>query len=420
LWATLVLATVALLLATFVGITSIPFLARRVAAARLREALDYEVTRAGFIYAGMVIVIGVAALNTGNNMLYIIVAVMLAAIIVSGLASATVMRDLQLDVRLPEHVFAGRTIVGKIIVRNPRRRFPSFSINVVSLQKEKPAKHWRLERTDFGFPPGRPPRKQWIRTRDWRLRRLADKSGAAAIFQGTAYFPLILPGTEQKADLELCFHRRGRYQQEGFGLMTRFPFAFLSKTRRVPLLREIIVFPSVEPTDEFFQILPLITGELESFVRGRGNDLYRLREYTAEDSARHVDWKATAKSGALKVREFTREDERRLRIVFDNPADDTVSKEEYERAVALAASLAWHFWSENTELSFAAQGYSGAPDVYSFLSHLAETHPEPGPSVLNTLALTTDYNIIFTDQPLEGIPAALRACSHFVFIHARQ
>ena len=40
-------------------------------------------------------------------------------------------------------------------------------------------------------------------------------------------------------------------------------------------------------------------GEWESFVRGRGSDLYLIREYLPEDSARHVDWKATAKSGSL-------------------------------------------------------------------------------------------------------------------------
>ena len=64
----------------------------------------------------------------------------------------------------------------------------------------------------------------------------------------------------------------------------------------------------------------MITGELETNQRGRGSDLYRIRDYEPEDSARHVDWKATAKSGELKVREYTREDERRLCIIFDNPA----------------------------------------------------------------------------------------------------
>jgi len=40
----------ALLLATFVGLTTVPYLARRVVASRVREAMDYDVTRAGMIY----------------------------------------------------------------------------------------------------------------------------------------------------------------------------------------------------------------------------------------------------------------------------------------------------------------------------------------------------------------------------------
>ena len=59
-----------------------------------------------------------------------------------------------------------------------------------------------------------------------------------------------------------------------------------------------------------------------------------------EDSARHVDWKATAKSGSLKVREFAREDERKLCIAFDNPGAGLISEAAYEKAVGLTASLA--------------------------------------------------------------------------------
>ena len=51
LWATLVLASVALLLATLVGVTTVPYLARRVTAARIRDAFDYDVTAIGIVYA---------------------------------------------------------------------------------------------------------------------------------------------------------------------------------------------------------------------------------------------------------------------------------------------------------------------------------------------------------------------------------
>jgi uncharacterized protein (DUF58 family) len=417
-WATLVLASAALLLAVIVGLTTVPYLARRVAGAHIRDAFDYDVTRVGIVYVVIVLVIGIAALNTGNNLLYIVVAAMLAAILVSGIASALVLRDLELDVRLPEHVFAGRAILGRIVLRNPRRWLPSFSVKVVPVRKDRAGKHWQWTPATFAVPPGRPPGKQWMQFRDYKLRRVSKTEAPPSIFEGSVYFPYVPAGSELKADLDLRFDRRGCYQQKSFGLATRFPFAFLTKTRHVPLTREIIVYPRVEPADEFFEVLPMITGEFETFARGRGDDLYLIREYMPEDSARHVDWKATAKSGSLKVREFSREDERKLRIVFDNPAEGVVSEKAYEDAVALAASLSWHFAGENTEISFISQGYSGEPDIYRFLAHLAVAQPQGLPSVVDRLQPSEDYKIILTTRPRGSIPTALWACSYFVFIGA--
>ena len=164
----------------------------------------------------------------------------------------------------------------------------------------------------------------------------------------------------------------------------------------------------------------MITGEFETFARGRGYDLYRIREYLPDDSARHVDWKATAKSGSLKVREFSREDERKLRIVFDNPGPGVVSERAYERAVALAASLGWHFSSENTDISFVAPAYEGDPDIYRFLGYLALIEPKDGPSVIDRLPLSDDYNIILTTRQRGTVPTRLWACSYFVFVGDRE
>ena len=119
------------------------------------------------------------------------------------------------------------------------------------------------------------------------------------------------------------------------------------------------------------------------------------------------------------MREFTREDERKLRVVFDNPSQRAVSGTEYERTIALAASLAWHFTGENTELSFAAPGYSGANDIYEFLRYLALVGPGPAEdapkSVLDDLRVSDDYNIIFTARPRGSIPTSLWSRSYFVF-----
>jgi len=415
-WATLILASAALILATLVGLTTVPHLARRVVTTRLRDAVDYEVTRAGIVYAIATLLIGIAALNTGNNLLYIVVAAMLAAMLVSGFVSALVLRDLELDIRLPEHVFAGKPVLGRILLHNPRRWLPSFSIHVVPSKKKKAVKKWLWEPATFGFPPKRPPEQQWVRLPDRRVRRIVNDGSGPGIFEGFAYFPYLAPQAELSADLELRFQRRGRYAEDSFGLATRFPFAFLTKTRRVPLTRTVVVYPAVESTDEFLDILPMITGEFESFVRGRGYDLYRIRECMPEDSARHVDWKATAKSGSLKVREFSREDERKLRLVFDNCAPDALAPEVYEKAVALVGSLGWHFANENAVVSFVAQGYKGDPDIYQFLAYLALVEPKAEESIIHKLPVSDVYNIVLTTQPRGSIPTALWNCSYLIFL----
>lgn len=425
LWASVILASLALLMAAFVGIVTVPYLARRVAIERLRQTFHYDVTRIGIVYVLVTLVIGIAALNTGNNLLYIVVAAMLAAILVSGIVSALVLRRLELDVRVPQHVFAGRPALARVALRNPRRFLPSFSIRVVPTPREnRIRKRWKFERSTFSFPFNRAPQDQWLRLRDWSLRRVPSAPSLPGLFEGIVYFPYLPPAATRSAEIDLCFARRGLYRESSFGLATRFPFAFLTKTREVTLEREILVYPPVEDSAELFEILPLARGEWESFVRGRGCDLYRIREYMPEDSARHVDWKATAKSGSLKVREFNREDERRLCIVFDNPAAGVISQDAYERGVNLAAALAWHFAAQNAQASFLIPGTPRSSNVHDFLALLAVIQPrsESDDGAFTDILCTLhtgdggEYNIILTARPRGSVPTELWNCSYIVFL----
>jgi len=411
-WATIILASAALLLATLVGLTTVPYLARQVVAARVRDAMDYEVTRAGLVYMGITVVLGIAAVTSGNNLIYIVVAALLSAILVSGIGSAAVLRRLELDVHLPEHVFARRPMLARLVLRNRNHWLPSFSVRVVP-SKRKPVKHWRWEAYTLGLPRNRPPESQWLRVPDRRLRRVVENPDKP-ILQQSIYFPFLAAGEELRADLEMSFPARGCFREKDFGLATRFPFAFLLKTRRIALAREVIVFPPVDPPQEFFEVLPMVTGEFETFVRGRGYDLYRIREYMPEDSARHVDWKATARTGALKVREFSREDERKLRIVFDNPLPGTLDPSLYEHAVHLAASLGWHFHHEDVEISYVAPGLEPTPDVFAFLHYLALVEPQEATSVFERLRATDDYNVIVTALDRSQIPPNLAARSYVI------
>ncbi len=415
-WGTVILSSAALLLAVFVGLTTVPYLARRVVASRVREAMDYDVTRAGMIYILISVVIGIAAINTGNNLLYVIVAALLSAILVSGVASALVLRSLKLDVHLPEHVFAGRPMLARLLLSNASEWVPSFSVRVVPAKRKKKDR-WRWEAYTFGWPRNRAPQDQWLHLPDRRLRRVREED-EKPILQESVYFPFLAPAQELRADLEISFPARGRYREKNFGLATRFPFAFLMKTRRINLTREVIVYPEVESTDQFLEVLPMVTGEFETFVSGRGNDLYLIRDYTPDDSARHVDWKATARTGALKVREFSREDERKLRIVFDNPVPGVLPPPAYERGVRLAASLAWHFYHEDVEVSFVAPGLEPTEDAFAFLRYLALVEPQEATSVFSRLRASDDYNVVVTARAAAEIPSALASRSYVIALDA--
>ena len=429
--ATVVFASLSLLLAGLVAIFAVPYLAKRVAGHRVRDALNYEVTREGLAYLALTLLIGVAALNTGNNLLFIVVAAMLGAVLVSGVVSALMISRLEVGLHLPHHVFAGQSYSGAVLLHN-RRRLPLFSISVVPPMGKQERRAWRWRRTEFVYPAAATGRRPLLRWPDLVLTRVSPQPQTPPVFEQSVYFPYISARQHQSAELELCFPRRGRYAQRGIGIATRFPFSFLKKIRTVALNHEVLVFPSVEPTDEMLAVLPILSGEMESHLRGRGSDLYRIRDYQPEDSARHVDWKATAKSGELKVREFTREDERNLRMIFDNPAPGVLDDAHYERAINLAASIAWRFFQENTGLSFAAPGLTPDSDVYGFLEYLALAAPRqeqefrpstpttgaPGAPFLASLsrpAAGAQYNVIITACPRGQVPTSLWQSSWVIF-----
>lgn len=395
-------AVLALLMAGWVAVAIVPKMARRTSLRWLLYQVDYRLTREGIIYLAAVFVIVLAAINTGNNLLFMILACLLAGILISGIISRVVLTGLELNIELPEHVFAGQPILASVEVRNEKNMMPSFSLRVVGT---------------------------------------GEKTGAE-ILSRPVYFPYIPHESAARQKVELLFPQRGVYRQSAFGIRTKFPFGFLEKTRHVDSEMELVVYPHVEPTDEFYEILPLLTGEIETLHRGRGHDLHSIRDYLPTDSARFVDWKASAKSGALKIREFAREDERRLVLALDSfigPAHaDTRAQEQsqqqasalpedvrFERAVSLAACIAWHFYEARAVMQFCTPGMStpmtAAGDIiYDVLRELAYIQPRregTRSTFLETVATQSEgFKIVITNQPQGSIPTSLWASSYFIFL----
>src|SRR3954471_941274 len=97
--------------------------------------IRYKVTRGGVLFTFAILVVGLGAVVSANNLLFLIVATMLATLLISGLVSRLCLAALELDFLVPEHVAARRDVPGKLFVRNQKWPMPSFSIRVEEIRE---------------------------------------------------------------------------------------------------------------------------------------------------------------------------------------------------------------------------------------------------------------------------------------------
>jgi uncharacterized protein (DUF58 family) len=381
----------ALLVAGWVAVTLVPVLAKRTPLRWIGVRMEYRISREGWIYILGIFLVAVAALNTGNNLLFLILASLIAIILMSGVLSSITLSGISMRLQLPEHIFAGQPVRTLVEVHNEKLTLPSFSLRVEAVR--------------------------------------AKTSTHAAMLETPVYFPYIPKHDRVQQVVPVTFPRRGIYSQEAFRIVTRFPFGFLQKARRVDLRSEALVYPSVEPTRDFFEVLPGMQGALESLAKGRGQDLYALRDYQPRDSSRHVHWKASARLGSLMVREFTREDDCRVILVLDPHVSAGLTAKEaderFERAVTMCAALAWHFYERNAVLQFRTAGFEtplveADEIIFDILRHLATAKPsppDPKRALLSDLAGRPEiFRVIVTSESRGTIPSNIWNQSWIIFL----
>ena len=328
---------------------------------RIHSALDLgarqQVTRLGLLFTMSSVLVALAAFASANNLLFLILAAMLATLMVSGFISRLSLAGLELDFLLPEHICASRKLVGRIVIRNVKRWIPSFSIHVTA----------------------------------------STESGLSV----PLYFPVIAGRSSIEEPIELFFARRGSYRENSFRFSTRFPFGFTERRINVLLRREVLVYPSIDPRPGFEDLLVSLQGDIASFYRGQGHDFYRIRPYEALESARHVDWKATAHTGDLQVREFAREQEQAVAFYLD--LDVPLGQDAwFEQAIDCCAFLTWMMNQRGSRLRFCSQDIDvqlpEETDVYTILKYLALVSPKRG----RFLPASRDRNvfqIVFSADP---------------------
>jgi uncharacterized protein (DUF58 family) len=384
-----------------------------------------SLTREGVLFLAGVLILSIAAINTGNNLLFLLLAAMLSTIAVSGIISRNSLRQVSVSLQLPENVFAGERVSIKVSIRNLKRFFPSFSI--------------RVEDPDLG-------RKRAFRAFIERFFHGSHVSGrgqteARAMLRRAAYFPVLRPGETRSELTAQSFPHRGLYSLDGFWISTRFPFGFFHRGERIGAKGEVLVYPLVQKISSFYHLLPFLPGHLEGLHVGPGENLFSIRKYQEGENARIISWKSTAKTGELMAREYARDEESKFCLILDTRIPEPAyprAEDSFEKAVSLAASIAAHFLGEGTGIDFLTpQNHvprgTGIRHLYRILRSLAIVQSRPVPDsqpalwdpenfspaneypVVRYILSDKVFKIILTSQPRGSFPSAVWRSSHVVF-----
>lgn len=272
----------------------------------LRGGLGF--TGEGRLFVLMTLGVGAAAVNTGNNLLYLVLGLMLSLIILSGALSDLVLFGVAARRRLPQRAFARAPCLIELELTNLKRWLPSFSLSAADELDEGKAQ------------PGGP----------------------------RTYFLKIDGRSSQRAGYLRTPERRGRLRLARVRLATRYPFGFFDKWRSVECADELLVLPAIVAVPDLERRLDALLGhdaahdEARRRAREQGNELAGLRPHREGDEARAIHWRRSAALGAPVVRELERDPGHELALLVETVAapGDAAAAARLERVLSRAASIA--------------------------------------------------------------------------------
>ena len=290
--------------------------------------------------------ISLAAVNTGNNLFYLILSMMLSCVVISGLLSEYCLSRLEFHRHLPDLIMANEPATLTLSIANRNRRLSSFSL------------------------------------------RLFDVVGGQNVDRGL-FIHQLPPQSSLLLSYPLLATRRGRIRLEGIRVQTLFPFGLFRKKGFYPTDTDLVVAPPIKPLTLRFVDELVSEGHGQSLPqRGRGTQLYNLRLYQPGDDSRAIHWMTTARTSQLIVRETEAEDQRLVTVILSLVAPDD-REPLFERSVTFVASLLWQL----TERAYPVRlivgcedsGFgSGSAHLFTMLRVLALCErqcPEAGGSV---------------------------------------
>jgi uncharacterized protein (DUF58 family) len=235
----------------------------------------------------------VAAINTGNNLLYLVLACQCGALVLSNALAEWNLRGLTVTRRLPSEPFAGDPAAGALVVTNRRRRGSAFALRVEEVG-----------------PTG--------------------AAGRAA---------LVAAGGDLEVPVRWTFPERGETRLQGLRVRSSYPFGLVERTREVDAPARLLVFPNPTPGPPAAPARGAGEGRADPRFRGREGYFRGLREYGPGDALRDIHWPTTARVGTTVVveRSAGASDEVVVRV-------DDARGQAWEDSLSLAAGqLLQHF-----------------------------------------------------------------------------
>jgi len=253
-----------------------------------------RLTRWGLAFLVASIVLGLAAVNTGNNALMALLGLALGSYVVSGTWSRQVLAEIEATVDLPSEVYAGRPAVVDVDLANTSSFIPAYGLVI------------------------------------------RDAAGGSVFKEF-----YLAAGQKRRHSVEVVFPNRGWQELGPWRLEVLLPLGFFLKSKTLVAGRQVLVYP---------RLLPLSASSvrrgggrrspdaLES--RGREGDVTQLRDFHEGDELRAIHWKQTARQQHLVVVERQRTTEKPVFYVVDPRLEDPTDPRQIERFERLVSEVA--------------------------------------------------------------------------------
>ncbi|MGE0785055.1 MAG: DUF58 domain-containing protein [Sandaracinaceae bacterium] len=278
-------------------------------------------TREGRVFVLATLGVGAAAVNTGNNLLYLVLGLLLSLIVLSGILSEAVLRDVRVSRRLPKRAFRGSPALIELALENTKTLVPSLS---VELEDEIEVDGVPIEQGKY-----------------------------------RCYFLKVEPGAEERASYAYTPQKRGLQRMRAVRVRTRFPFGLFDKWRTIPLEEDLVVFAQLAPYAPPSFALGMRGADAPSAVKGAGQEVDGVREYVSGDEARAIHWRRSATLDRIVVRDRRRDAARVVVILIDElrpeGADDGWDAR-YERMLSEAATCASRVLERGGSVEVVARG----------------------------------------------------------------